>query len=136
MKLSHDRFLKLFAALNAASDGVEVEQRGEARVGVRASVLVAPLEEDGRIGGTYSVKLSDLSSEGVSFRHHRSLQKGSQFVLDLPDAKTGEDGASTVRVLCRVIHVRSAGAQQFTVGAQFVRLWTAAAPELDAARAA
>jgi hypothetical protein len=133
VELSHDRLLKLIAALNAAADGVEVEQRGEARVGVRASVLVAPLEEGGRMGGTYSVKLSDLSSEGVSFRHHRGLPRGSQFVLDLPEAT---DEPATVRVLCRVIHARSAGAQQFTIGAQFVRLWTAAAPELDAARAA
>jgi hypothetical protein len=139
VKLSHERFVGLLASLKSR-DGIETEQRRRPRVGLRASVLVAPLEESGEPGATYAVKVQDLSAEGVSFQHFRGLRKGQQFVIDVPESEDGpteaQEAGGRLRILCRVIHCRSAGEHQFVVGAQFVRLWTTPAPTLDAARAA
>ena len=124
---------------------METEQRRRPRVGMRASVLVAPLDEaSGEPGATYAVRVQDLSAEGASFQHFRLLRKGQEFVIDVPEAlpesddhrRTEGEAAGQLRILCRVIHCRMAAEHQFVIGAQFVRLWTGPAPTLDAARAA
>ena len=150
MKLSHERFFQVIASLQSGQGNggvsVEREQRRQPRVGMRASVLVAPLDDGGAMGASYAVRLADLSSAGVSFQHFRGLRRGSEFILDLPEVSSPEDAPeptgfsepsqSAARILCRVIHTRSAGEHQYVIGAQFVRLWTTPVPTLDSARAA
>ena len=142
MNLSHERFLRVLASLKA-HDAITPEQRRNPRVGLQASVLIAPCDDDGCVesrsretapGPAYSVRVRDLGSGGISFQHYHALPKGKPFILDLPER--GEDGEpASVRLLCRVQHCRLTAEHQFVIGAQFIRLWTAPAASLDAARA-
>jgi hypothetical protein len=140
MVLSHERFLKVLALLRDG-DATETEQRRHPRVSVRALVLIAPCVEEPtplrepELGGAYTVRVQDLSCEGVGVQHFHPLAKGKSFVLDLPERGEGGEMGS-VRILCRVTHCRTTNQHHYQIGAQFVRLWTAAAPSLEAARAA
>jgi hypothetical protein len=148
MNLSHERFLAVLASLKA-SDGVTSEQRNDPRVGLRASVMIAPCPDarllDGRCvdstgkdvepGPAFSIRVQDLSSGGIAFQHFNALAKGKLFVLDLPTGP--EDGRIvSVRILARVLHCRTTAEHRYLIGAQFVRLWTTPAPSLDALHAA
>lgn len=145
MNLSHDRFLNVIGSL-VGTDALEAEQRGAPRVSLRAQVNIAPLDDarfiDGKClridgsepepGPAYAVRIQDLSEGGIALLHHHALPKGKPFILDLPetDAKGRE---VRTRLLCRVMHSRVTAEHQHLIGAKFVRVWTAAAPTLDAA---
>jgi hypothetical protein len=139
MNLSSERFVRLLASLRP-EDGVTSDQRQQPRATVRASVLLAPYEQKTGLGSAYAVRLLNLSGSGAALQTVTPMIVGKQFVLDLPDNHTDEseaqDDSQRMRVLCKVVHCRSAGATQFQIGAQFLRLWTAPAPTLDTALAA
>ena len=148
MNLSNERFLKVIASLDGI-EAVDSEQRGNPRVSLRASVRIAPFDGarliearcldalglDAEPGPAYAVRVQDICAQGVAIQHHRSLLKGSPFVLDLPERADagGTHEVSRMRVLCRVLHSRMTAEHRFSIGAQFVRLWTAPAPTLDVA---
>ena len=148
MNLSHERFLAVLASLKG-TDAVTPEQRNVPRVGLRASVMIAPCPDarllDGRCvdpagkdvdpGPAFSVRVQDLSSGGIALQHFNALAKGSLFVLDLPTGS--EDGrAASIRILARVLHCRTTAEHRYLLGTQFVRLWTSPASSLDALHAA
>ena len=147
MNLSHEKFLDILALLKL-TDSVAADQRIQPRVPMRASVMVAafpdgkivdqncvdPSGNDAQLGQAYSVRVVDLSSGGVAFNHFHALPKGKPFLLDLPAKNANPD--SGVRLLCRVQHCRMTAENRFQIGAQFVRIWNAPAPVLDAAQRA
>lgn len=147
MNLSNERFVRILSSLSPDA-GPDTDSRRHPRVALRTSVLLAPCVEGTTLGTTlgpaYVVKLSDVSCGGVSLTHFTALPNGSQFVIDLPEPSDEADGqrrgarsrVSCLRILCRVVHCRTANEHQYQVGAQFVRVWTAPAPSLDMARAA
>jgi hypothetical protein len=139
MNLSSDRFVRLLASLRPEGS-VTSDQRQQPRAPVRASVLMAPYEPKTGLGTAYSVRLLNLSGSGAALQTVTPMIVGKQFVLDLPDNhaedRENQDDTQRMRVLCKVVHCRTAGATQFQIGAQFLRLWTAPAPTLDNALAA
>ncbi len=146
MNLSHDRFLEVLSSLKAG-DGISTDQRDSPRVALRASVIIAPClgakivdgrcldsqGKDAEPGPAFSVRVQDLSSGGVALQHFNAFPKGKLFVLDLPTR--GQAGPG-VRILCRAMHCRMTAEHSFLIGAQFVRIWTAPAPTLDAVQLA
>jgi hypothetical protein len=131
MNLSHERFVRILASLKP--DDVCVDNRVHPRVALRSTVFVAPCQ-DGKTGPAFAVRLVDVSSGGAAFTALKPVAAGSQFVVDFPEAAPGGQEESSLRVLARVVHCRPAGEHQFHLGLQYVRLWTAESPSLDAAR--
>jgi hypothetical protein len=138
MNLSSERFVRLLASLQPEGS-VTSDQRQQPRAAVRASVLMAIYDQNA-LGAAYTVRLLNLSGSGAALQTVTPMIVGKQFVLDLPDNHTADrenqDDTQRMRVLCKVVHCRTAGATQFQIGAQFLRLWTAPAPTLDTALAA
>jgi len=136
MNLSSERFVRLLASLRPEGS-VTSDQRQQPRAAVRASVLLAPYEPQTGLGAACSVRLLNLSGSGAALQTVTPIVVGKQFVLDLPDNHTdqseAQDDSQRMRVLCKVIHCRPAGAAQFQIGAQFLRLWTAPDTALAAA---
>jgi hypothetical protein len=136
MNLSSERFVRLLASLRP-EDSVTSEQRHAPRADVRASVLLAPCEGKG-VGPACAVRLLNISGSGAALQSVIAIPRGTQFVVDLPDFHENEgtpEDSQRLRILCKAVHCRPNGSQ-FTIGAQFVRLWTAPAPTLDTALAA
>jgi hypothetical protein len=138
MNLSSERFVRLLASLRPEGS-VTSDQRQQPRAAVRASVLLAIYDQNA-LGAAYTVRLLNLSGSGAALQTVAPMIVGKQFVLDLPDNHTedreNQDDTQRMRVLCKVVHCRTAGATQFQIGAEFLRLWTAPAPTLDTALAA
>ncbi len=146
MNLSHDRFLEVLSSLKT-TDGISTDQRDNPRVALRASVMIAPCPgaklvdgkcvdahgKDAEPGPAFSVRVQDLSSGGVALQHFNAFPKGRLFVLDLP---TRGQAVAGVRILCRAMHCRMTAEHSFLIGAQFVRIWSAPAPTLDAVQLA
>jgi PilZ domain len=140
MILSSDRFVRLLASLLRPGTGSPSEQRRHPRVNIRTSAFFAPYDTQTGVGPAYSVRLLNLSASGVGVQSVTQMELGTQFVIDMPDSHPVDteipDDTQRLRVLCKVVHCRTAGSTQFVIGAQFLRLWTAPAPTLDSALAA
>src|SRR5436305_14637710 len=112
MILSHERFLAVLSSLRETDAVVEPEQRKEARLAVRSSVLIAPCAyartagPDPEPGAAYAVRVHDLSPRGIAVQHFQSFAKGAAFVLELPERGQGGD-VTHVRIFCRVTHCRT-----------------------------
>jgi hypothetical protein len=135
MNLSHERFIRVLASLKT-DDGVAIENRHHPRVPLRSSILMAPCD-NGQLGPALTVRLQDVSSGGASLHAFHPMTVGQQFVIELPENNTdAEESPAMLRILVRVAHCKQIAEHQYLAGLQFVRLWTAPAPSLDAARAA
>jgi hypothetical protein len=146
MKLSHERLLEVVASLDTDL-AATTEQRLDPRLVLHATVFIAPCP-GGRLvngrcvdstgadlqpGAAFAVRVQDLSAGGAAFQHFDPLPKNSLFVLDLP-AASHDDAPSSLRVLCRVLHSRVTAEHRFVIGSQFIRIWTAPVPSLEAMR--
>jgi hypothetical protein len=135
VNLSHERFVRVLASLKT-DDGVATENRQHPRVPLRSTVLMAPCD-NGQVGPALAVRLQDVSSGGASLHVFHPMASGQQFVIELPENQTdNEEAPAVLRILVRVAHCKQVAEHQYLAGLQFVRVWTAPAPSLDAARAA
>ena len=113
MKLSAEQFAELAATFHPQSAPAQQERRRAARTELVASVKITPVA-GGKYLDSITVTICDFSARGVAFIDAKPLERGLQFVLELPRRSGG-----AVAMLCTVTHVKSVGPQMSRMGAEF-----------------
>jgi hypothetical protein len=129
MKLTAETFEELVASLKAQGCP-ENADRKFARVGLQVSAQMIVMAEPGVPPERHTVKIRDLSVEGLNILHQASMRQGRPFVIELPRIVGPE-----LRILCIVRHCRLVGANLYSIGAIFRRA-VANAPAAHAGAAA
>lgn len=116
MNLSTRQFAMLVKRLEAGpSDPAFLgdNKRRAGRVELKSRATIVPYA-DGVAGEGVGVEVRNVSPRGIRFLHSKSLARGSQFVLELP-----QDTGDPVNILCTVVHCQPTEEGPFAVGAEF-----------------
>ena len=116
MHLSAKQFVEILSGLgNDARDPsfAEHDKRRAPRARLNIRVSIIP-DFTGEGVGPLEVEMRDFSSRGIRLLHSRSLPRGGQFVLELP-----QTGGDPVRILCSIVHCRQTPEGLFSIGAEF-----------------
>ena len=107
-----ERLLEL--SLAEQSDGAaQTNRRRAARIRRDGSLFLMPCKQ-GILGQPVQVRLKDLSSGGIGLIHSQPIEKGTQFVVQLP-----QPGGQTKSLLYTVVRCESPGAGgPFSIGAE------------------
>jgi hypothetical protein len=103
------------------------ENRRAPRVEYRVRAEIHPCIE-GVLTPPMPVQLEDFSHRGISFHVKVTMNRGEQFVFNLP--RTDTDSTS---VLCTVAYCRKSSENDFRVGAEFTCILPATPAEAAAA---
>ena len=122
-----ERLLEL--SLAEQSDGTaQANRRRAARIRRDGSLLLMPCKQ-GILGQPVQVRLKDLSAGGIGLIHTQPMEKGSQFVVQLP-----QPGGQTKSLLYTVVRCESPGAGgPYSIGAELACVLKADA-KLDVSR--
>ena len=119
MKLTADVFENIVSSLTSDSMvGRSFEKRSSPRVGLRMRLDIAKLV-DGIAQASVSVRIRDISVEGIGLIHTEALPVGSHFVAQLPRGKN-----EVLSVNYRVVQCRSLATGLFQIGAVMERTST------------
>jgi hypothetical protein len=113
MQLSAETYLQLVQALKSEPRRGR-EQRGKARVGIGGPLSIQ-LVEGAKLRAPVTVRLRDLSPEGIGITSAQALKSGTRFVVALPRLQ----GEALVLV-CEVRHCDRVADGIYNVGAKFI----------------
>jgi hypothetical protein len=114
MKLSAEQFADLAASFTPTSGaGGAQEARRAARVELEAHASIRFLS-DGRPSGPTAVQVFDFSTRGIAILRRAPMERGTQFVIDLPRQSGG-----CVSMLCTIMHCKEIRPDTFKIGAEF-----------------
>jgi hypothetical protein len=99
--------------VDAIRQGRRTENRRAARFEHRVRAEIHPCVE-GTMAPAMPVQMEDFSHRGISFYMKIAINRGEQFVFQLPRMDAG-----TTAVLCTVAYCRKASETDFRVGAEF-----------------
>jgi hypothetical protein len=126
MKLSAELFDQIIS--NLRSDGTRssgVENRSQARVGLRCGLEISPCEFTAKNAKPIAVFVHDLSHNGIGLVSPVKFDEGSEFV-----AKFSRDGHPAVPVLYKVRHCRRISRELVNIGASLERVLPDASGEI------
>jgi HD-like signal output (HDOD) protein len=108
-----ERLLELSLA-EQAEGAAQVNRRKAARIRRDGNILLMPCRQ-GMLGQPVQVRLKDLSSGGIGIVHVQPIEKGSQFVIQLP-----QPGGTTKSLLYTVVRCDPApsGGGPYSIGAE------------------
>jgi HD-like signal output (HDOD) protein len=92
------------------------EKRRAPRIRKDNAIVILP-HHAGVVQPPLTVKLKDVSSKGIGFYHNAPLEKGRQFVVQLPQ-KQGRP----VSLLYHVVRFQAEGPGSFVIGAELIRI--------------
>ena len=92
------------------------EKRRAPRIRKDNAIVILP-HTDGVVQAPVTVRLKDVSSKGIGFYHREPIDKGRQFVVQLPQ-KQGRP----VSLLYSVVRFQAEGPGNFVIGAELVRI--------------
>ena len=115
MTLSAEGFEALLESVRKAEAAAAGQNRRAPRVGVRAQVLIVPIE-NGVPGPQEVVRVRDVSAGGLSLLRAKALRPGRQIVVTLPRT----DDRPT-RIMCEVRHCRPVGEDLHSIGCMFLK---------------
>ena len=108
-----ERLLELSLAEQADGSAAQTNRRRAARIRRDGSLFLMPCKQ-GILGQPVQVRLKDLSAGGIGLIHTLPMEKGSQFVVQLP-----QPGGQTKSLLYTVVRCESPGAGgPYSVGAE------------------
>ena len=93
------------------------EKRRAPRIRKDNAIVILPHTLGGGVEKPVTVRLKDVSSKGIGFYHHEPIDKGRQFIVQLPQ-KQGRP----VSLLYHVVRFQAEGPGKFVVGAELVRI--------------
>ena len=92
------------------------EKRRAPRIRKDNAIVILP-HVSGVLQAPMTVRLKDVSSKGIGFYHREPIEKGKQFVVQLPQ-KQGRP----VSLLYNVVRFQAEGPGLFVIGAELVRI--------------
>jgi HD-like signal output (HDOD) protein len=100
----------------AAAEPAGAEKRRAPRIRKDNAIVILP-HVSGVLQAPVTVRLKDVSSKGIGFYHKEPIEKGSQFVVQLPQ-KQGKP----VSLLYNVVRFQAERPGVFVIGAELVRI--------------
>jgi PilZ domain len=117
MELSARQFAEIVNHLKGPQrfGGRAPDQRRAPRVARQTRITIFPVGPAESRNGV-GVQVKNLSSRGLGFVRDQKMRPGDQFVVRLPRE---DAAASSVEMLCTVIHCESVAKNTFSIGAEF-----------------
>jgi hypothetical protein len=112
--LTGEWFENLIRSVNTRETGDQ--RRRVPRIGVRFATDMFQVDGDGVLPPV-SIRIRDISPLGIGFTHTRRLQKGTRFIIQLP-----QEELAPLRILCEVKNCQMVADQVFTIGSEFLQI--------------
>jgi hypothetical protein len=112
--LTGEWFENLIRSVNTRETGDQ--RRRVPRIGVRFSAEMFQVDGD-RVLPPVAIRIRDISPLGIGFTHTRRLQKGTRFIIQLP-----QEELAPLRILCEVRNCQMVADQVFTIGSEFLQI--------------
>lgn len=112
--LTGEWFENLIRSVNTRETGDQ--RRRVPRIGVRFATEMFQVDGD-RVLPPVSIRIRDISPLGIGFTHIRRLQKGTRFIIQLP-----QEELLPLRILCEVKNCTMVADQVFTIGSEFLQI--------------
>lgn len=113
MKLSAEQFAELAASFDARQSTTTHERRRAARLDLTARVKIIPIVSGKRLAPT-QIMVCNFSARGLSFIYEQPMERGRQFITELPRKSGG-----VLEMLCTVVHSDPVGSNAYRMGAEF-----------------
>ena len=127
MTLSSQQFQDIILHLVSDQSEKVGEKRREPRVGVRFEGTVTHMAPEDTSFQKMPVTVRDISQSGINVLSRKNMQRGTEFVLDLPHS----DQSSMLLARYTVRHSKQLGGTLYSVGAKLVTVTDAPTPALD-----
>jgi HD-like signal output (HDOD) protein len=104
------------AVASAEVPSPATERRRAPRIRKENAIVILP-HAGGVVQRPVTVRLKDVSSKGIGFYHHEPIEKGKQFVVQLP-----QNQGRPVSLLYQVVRFQAEGPGSFVIGAELVQI--------------